>query len=219
MASQRRDPPVPPLPPSSAEDARERILRAAYDLFCRAGIGSTGIDRIVAEAGVAKMSLYRHFASKDDLVRAVLETREDLWTKGWLEYEVERRGATPAERLLAVFDVFDEWFRRDDYESCFFIRSLFETAGGDTPILEAAARHFSNVRGPLRRLAEEAGARDPEAFARELQILMSGAIVSATAGDAEAAGRARELARLLFDREGLRLSESPPRSRALHSRP
>jgi AcrR family transcriptional regulator len=215
LTSKPKDPPIPPLPvglatgesglePSGANDARERILRAAYDLFCRDGIAATGIDRIVAEAGVAKMSLYRHFASKDDLVRAVLDTRDDLWTKGWLEHEVERRSTTPVGRLLAVFDAFDDWFQREDYESCLFIRSLFETMGRDTPVFEAAASHLSNIRVLLRRLAEEAGARDPEAFAYELQMLMSGAIVLTTAGDAEAAGRARALARLLLDREGLR---------------
>jgi AcrR family transcriptional regulator len=206
------------LPPGSATDgsaadaggltdARERILRAAYDLFCRDGISSTGIDRIVAEAGVAKMTLYRHFASKDDLVRAVLDIREDLWTKGWLGYEVERRATSPDERLLAVFDVFDDWFRREDYESCLFIRSLLETAGRDTPIFGAAAWHLSNVRALLQRLAEEAGAGDPEAFAYELHILMTGSIVIATAGDAGAARRARAVARLLLEREGLRSSE------------
>jgi AcrR family transcriptional regulator len=214
LTAQPRDPPSPPLPHGSAtsgasapprgvSDARERILRASYDLFCRDGIHATGIDRIVADAGVAKATLYRHFASKDDLVRAVLDVREELWIHGWLEYEAERRGATPVERLLAVFDAFDDWFRRDGYEGCLFIKSLLETAGQDGPLFDAAARKQANVRAVLRRWAEEAGARDPGALAYEWQTLMAGAIVVATAGDPEAARRARGIAELVLDREGL----------------
>ena len=70
---------------------RGRVLQAAYDLFCREGINAVGIDRIVAAAGVAKMSLYRHFRSKEELVLAVLDLREKLWKVDWLEAEVERR--------------------------------------------------------------------------------------------------------------------------------
>src|SRR5712691_6433727 len=79
--------------------ARERLLRVAYDLFCRHGVQATGIDRIVADAGVAKMTLYKHFRSKEELIVAALDLREDLWTYGWLEREIERRADTPTERL------------------------------------------------------------------------------------------------------------------------
>lgn len=216
MSPLQRDPPVPPLPPGSvtspsrdgssrgSEGPRERILRAAYELFCRDGIGATGIDRIVAEAGVAKMTLYHHFASKDDLARAVLDMREELWTHGWLEYEVERRETDPVARLLVPFEVFDEWFRRPDYESCFIIRAMFETTSRDDPVSETAARHFASVRVLLGRLAAEAGARDPDALAYKLQLLMSGSIILATEGDTEAARRARGVAELLLAQEGLR---------------
>ena len=62
------------------------------------------------------MTLYRHFGSKDALVLAFLDRREARWTKDWLQHEVERRAVDPAERLLAIFDVFDEWFQREDFE-------------------------------------------------------------------------------------------------------
>jgi AcrR family transcriptional regulator len=106
--------------------ARERILDTAYELFSHNGIRAVGIDRIVAESGVAKMSLYHHFPSKDDLVLAFLELRMERWTRGWLEAEIERRAETPRERLLAVFDVFDEWFHESDFEGCSFILTLME---------------------------------------------------------------------------------------------
>jgi AcrR family transcriptional regulator len=188
---------------SAERDARERILHAAYELFCRHGVASTGIDRIVAEAGVAKMTLYRHFPSKDALATAVIELRAELFTHRWLAYEIERRATTPAAGLLAIFDLFDEWFHRDGFESCLFIKCLFETAGEGGPVSEAAGRELEAIRALLRRLAGDAGARDPTALAYELQVLMSGAIVLATDGDADAARRARAVAELILRREGL----------------
>src|ERR1700704_5382550 len=79
---------------ASTETARERILFTAYDLFARNGIRAVGVDRIVAESGVAKTTLYRHCASKDDLVVAALALREDLWSRDWLQYEVGLRGCS-----------------------------------------------------------------------------------------------------------------------------
>src|SRR5207253_10168423 len=100
--------------------ARERILDAAYDLFSRRGIRAVGIDAIVEQSGVARMTLYRHFASKDALVLAFLERREQRWTKDWLQRAVEQRASDPRQRLLAIFDVFDDWFHQADFEGCAF---------------------------------------------------------------------------------------------------
>ena len=105
-------------------DARQRILDAAYDLFSRHGIRGVGVDAIIERSGVARMTLYRHFGSKDALVLAFLERREERWTKEWLQSEVERRASDPAQRLLVIFDVFDEWFQRGDFEGCSFINVL-----------------------------------------------------------------------------------------------
>src|SRR5437899_12234891 len=98
--------------------ARERIDRRAYELFSRHGIRAVGIDTVVALAGVAKMTLYRHYSSKEDLALAFLRRREELWTRSWLQRQAQRRGQTPGEQLLAIFDVFDRWFRRSDFEGC-----------------------------------------------------------------------------------------------------
>src|SRR5215471_12281117 len=101
---------------ATTRSARDRILDTAYDLFSRHGVRAVGVDTIIAESGVAKMTLYRHFASKDELVLAFMDAREQRWTRDWVEAESARRSSTPAEQLLAVFDLFDEWFRRDDFE-------------------------------------------------------------------------------------------------------
>jgi AcrR family transcriptional regulator len=101
--------------------ARERILETAYDLFSRSGTRAVGVDTIIAESGVAKMTLYRNFASKDDLILEFLRQRDERWTRAWLQAEVTEREERPGARMLAIFDVFGEWFERDDFEGCAFI--------------------------------------------------------------------------------------------------
>src|ERR671924_1824109 len=128
---------------ASGLDARERILAHAYDLFSRRGIRDVGIDELIESAGVAKATLYRHFASKDDLVLAFLERREQRWTLEFVEAEARRRGATPEEQLLAIFDAFDEWFRRDDFEGCSFINVLLEL-GPAHAAGSACVQHLEN---------------------------------------------------------------------------
>lgn len=189
---------------AARRQARERILEAAYELFSRNGIRAVGIDAVVERSGVARMTLYRNFASKDDLVLEFLRTREQRWTKAWLKKEVESRATDPAERLLAVFDVFDGWFQREDFEGCSFINVMLEIADPRNPVGRASIEHLANIRAFLRELAEEAGAADPDALARQWHILMKGSIVAAGEGDRRAARRARELGELLLAREGLR---------------
>jgi AcrR family transcriptional regulator len=147
------------------------------------------------------MSLYRHFPSKDDLVLAFLQEREQRWTNAWLRAEVERLAATPDERLLAIFDVFGEWFRRDDFEGCSFINVLLEFDERDHRVRRASVDHLGNIRSFLRDLFTQAGARDPDALARQWHLLMKGSIVAAGEGDLESARRARELGELLLERE------------------
>lgn len=190
------------LTPTTTEPvqaARERILEAAYELFSHRGIRAVGIDELIDRSGVAKATLYRHFSSKDELVLAFLERRKEIWTQGWVEAEARRRGETPEERLLAIFDLFDEWFHRDDFEGCAFIRVLLETGDLDHPVGRASADYLENIRSVVRALADEAGLRDTEAFALSWHILMKGSIVQAGEGDREAAKRARALGRLLIE--------------------
>jgi AcrR family transcriptional regulator len=179
-------------------EARERIVDSSYELFSQRGIQAVGVDEVVENAGVAKATLYRHFPSKDDLVLAFLERREELWTHELVEAGAKSRGSTPEGQLLAIFDVFDEWFRREDFEACSFISVLLEL-GPQHPAGKASMRHLENIRSIVHELAEEAGLRDPASFAYSWHILMKGSIVSAAEGDVEAAHRAQSMARLLID--------------------
>ena len=185
--------------PVSGQGARERILGTAYELFSHRGIHDVGVDELVERAGIAKATLYKHFRSKDDLVLAFLEQREQIWTYGWVEGEARRRGATPDEQLLAIFDLFDEWFYGDDFEGCSFVNTLLEFRDLEHPVGRASADYLENIRSVVRNLALEAGLRDPDDFALSWHILMKGSIVQAAEGDRDAAKRAKALGSLLIE--------------------
>jgi AcrR family transcriptional regulator len=195
-----RTPSAPPRSrlPSRASNPRERLISAAYELFSYHGVQAVGVDAIIERSGVSRQTMYRHFASKQDLVLAFLERREELWTRDWLIAESTRRGKTPAERLLAIFDVFDEWFRAPHFEGCSFINVMVEHPGGIHPIHRAAAAYMANIRNYVEHLAREAGIPDAESFAREWHIVMKGSIIAAGEGDRDAAIRGKKVAELLL---------------------
>jgi AcrR family transcriptional regulator len=179
-------------------EVRERLVTAAYELFARHGVQAVGIDAIIERSGVARQTLYRHFGSKQELVLAFLERREEVWTYGWLAAEVQRREHDPRRRLLAIFDVFDEWFRDPDFEGCSFINVMLEHPAPDHPLHQAAASYLARIRGFLRELAMDAEVADPADFARQWHILMKGSIVAAGEGDRDAARRAKQMGRVLL---------------------
>lgn len=179
-------------------DARSRLLDAAYELFSRQGIQAVGIDAIIGRAGVARQTLYRHFSSKEDLVLAFLERREEVWTRDWLQRKVGARAAGPGERLLAIFDVFDEWFHRPDFEGCSFVKVLLEHPDPAGSVHRSSALHLAGIRDFIEGLARQAGITGAADFARQWHILMKGSIVAAGEGDALAARRAKEVGQLLL---------------------
>ncbi len=179
--------------------ARERILDAAYELFSRNGIQAVGVDAVISRSGVARQTLYRHFASKQDLVLAFLERREDQWTRRWLQDEVCRRADDPSARLLAIFDVFDEWFARPDFEGCSFINVMLEHPDPSDAVHRASVSYLAGIRGFIEGLARESGVGDAQDFARQWHILMKGSIVAAEEGDRAAAQRAKRIGMLLLE--------------------
>jgi AcrR family transcriptional regulator len=179
--------------------ARERILTTAYRLFTRRGIRAVGNDEVIAVSGVAKATLYRHFPSKNDLVLAVLQRREELWTLGLVEQQSRLRGETTEEQLLAIFDVFHDWFqKREDFDGCSFINVLLEL-GAAHPAGQASIQYLDNIRTIVRQRAEAAGLIDVDNFARSWHILMKGSIIAAAEGDLQAASRAQAMGRALIE--------------------
>ncbi len=184
----------------AASARREELVDRALELFYRHGFHATGIDRILAESGVAKMTLYKHFKSKDELILAALRRRDEKF-RSWFMREIERRGRTPRERLLVVFDILAVWFASRDFRGCMFVNAAAEFHDPGDPVHEAAAEHKRLVREFLFKLASEAGAGDPAALAGSLNLLLEGAIaVAHVAGDAAAARDARAAAATLVDR-------------------
>ena len=182
-----------------AASRRDQLIDTALDLFNRNGYHATGIDRILAEAGVAKMTLYKHFGSKDALIQAALERRDERW-RDWFRNAVARRAETPRGRLLAVFDALDEWFDRPDFHGCMFIRAAGEFTELGDPIHAAAAEHQRLVLAELRGLAAAAGARRPARLAREIMLLVLGAIVATqVSGPVDAGQAAKKAAALLIE--------------------
>ena len=181
-----------------ASSARERILDAAYELFSQRGIQAVGVNEVIQRAGVATATLYRHFPSKEKLVLAFLDLREQRWTKDLIEAGAIRRGSNPEEQLLAIFDVLDEWFHREDFEAGSFIKVLLEL-GPKNPAGDASVRHLEQLRAIARHLAEEAGLHDTDSFARSWHILIQGSIVVAAEGDTQAAQRAKTMAHQLIE--------------------
>ena len=178
--------------------ARERLLDAAYELFSAQGVNQVGVDAILARSGCAKASLYSNFKSKLDLAVAFLDRREEIWTRNWLEVEITRRATDPVGRLLAIFDVFDSWFRSENFEGCSFINVLLEAEAG-SPLRRASAVHLSTIRAIIVGLAQAAGFVDPEVFAQAWHMLMKGAIVAAGEGNPNAALQAKRAAQLIAD--------------------
>jgi AcrR family transcriptional regulator len=180
--------------------ARERIVTTAYELFTRRGIRDVGVDEVIRRAGVAKATLYKYFPSKTDLVLSVLALREQCWTVEFVARGSHERAATPEARLLAIFDVFDDWFHdQTDFEACSFINVLLEM-GPETEAGQASIRYLDNIRAIVRKRAVEARLLDPDEFARSWHILMKGSIISAAEGDRDAAGRAKLMAQELIRR-------------------
>ncbi len=177
---------------------RERILDAASVAFYRRGIRAVGVDSVIAEAGVAKATLYRHFPSKDALVQAFLERRDRRW-RAWFEEAVDRLAPDPAARPLAVFDALGEWFASDDFRGCAFINAAVEITDPGHPARAAVREHERRLADHLLRLCREAGLDDPEGASAALFLLVEGAIVCALVeGDGAAAARAQTAAERLL---------------------
>ena len=177
---------------------KDHLVETALGLFYKNGFHATGIDTILAESGVAKMTLYKYFKGKDDLILAVLELRDRRWME-WFRGELRRRGKTPRQRLLAVFDALGGWFAQEDFRGCMFINVASEYRGPDPRIGELAARHKRMVRDEIRRLADEAGVSRPAALAEQLALLAEGAIVMALMEKtSDWASTAKEAARALI---------------------
>ncbi len=134
------------LSPATRDTGRERVGRAAYELFSQDGIRSVGVDAIIAHAGTAKMTLYRNFPSKNTSSSTSCSAVSSCGPANGWRRKASAGGRRRASSFLAIFDVFAEWFARPDFEGCAFLTTMIEVGDDADPIRQAAVRHLANIR-------------------------------------------------------------------------
>lgn len=159
-------------PISRTLPARERILLTAHDLFYRDGIRATGIDRVIAESGVTKVTFYRHFPSKNDLIREFLEYRHRRWME-WFVDALQLHG----EDLNALMPALSEWFNDENFRGCAFINSMGELGAVLPEVVEISRRHKQEMTEAIGRLLPPSKHRTADAQA--VAMAVDGAIVRA----------------------------------------
>ncbi|WP_422733967.1 TetR/AcrR family transcriptional regulator [Micromonospora sp. WMMD558] len=178
------------------QPARERILDTAFRLFYAHGPRGVGVDTVIAESGVAKATLYKHFPRKDDLVLAYLDKVDQTWF-GQLRAAARAAGDDPRDQMVGMFDALASACRRQGYHGCAFINTAAESAAG-SDVHARTVEHKRVVLVWVTDLARRAGAADPARLARQLTLLLDGGL-SAGVLDADPAtpDTAKEAARVL----------------------
>lgn len=162
--------------PRSTLSAKQRILDTAHELFYRDGIRATGIDRVIADAGVTKVTFYRHFPSKNDLIKAYLEYRHQLWID-WFNVALERHRGLGEDAAVQLVSVFWEWFESEDYRGCAFLNAVVELGGSLPEVAEIAKRHKDRVTEVVAGLLPESP--DRQGCALAIAVMLDGAILRA----------------------------------------
>ena len=189
---------------SAPPTTKDRLICTALDLFYTYGFHAVGLDRIIAEVGVTKTTFYNHFESKDDLIIAAIRLRDEWEAAAFVRRVHERAGDDPARQLVAMFDVLDDYFNLPEYQGCLYINACAEFPALHDPVHEAAAKHYLVSQQHMTKLAEQAGARDPEHLGLLLIMLLEGAVAQRfIAGDNSTAAAAREVVVLLLRQRGI----------------
>nr|WP_219824748.1 MULTISPECIES: TetR family transcriptional regulator [Pseudomonas] len=181
-------------------DTREKILTTAEKLIYENGIHATGMDLLVKTSGVARKSIYRYFATKDDVAAAALNARDVRWMQ-WFRSECEK-APTPHARILGIFDVLGSWFESDGFRGCAFINTAGEVGDADDPIRQIAKLHKQKLLDYTLELTRQLQVNDPVKLARQLFVLIEGTItVARVMGDFTALDSARDIAKLLLEQQ------------------
>lgn len=172
-----------------------RLLDTARRLFCREGINATGITRIIQEAGVARKTLYNHYGSKENLLRAVIKIEADMWFE-WFDHDIPQTSADPNEQILTIFKLLKEWFSSNNFYGCIFINAVAEHDKIDSWVRDVALEHREKINSRIRNLTSNVGCTDPVVTAEKIGLLIDGAIVNAMiTRDPELADLAKSIAK------------------------
>jgi AcrR family transcriptional regulator len=162
------------MPPSR----REELVESAMKVFGCNGFHNTGLDLILKDSGISRMTLYNHFKSKDELIIAALRRRDETFRNNLMKF-VESSTQDPAERLLAIFDALDAWFNEENFHGCMFINASAEFCDQDSPPRRVAAEHKLEILRYIQELCASANLVDPEELAQQINLLVEGSIVVA----------------------------------------
>lgn len=170
------------LPPAALDDTQVRLLRATENLIYQGGINATGMDLIVKTSGVARKGLYKYYPTKEALVAAALQARDERWMEWFIAATTQ--AATPHARLMSIFDALREWFASEGFRGCAFINAAGEIGDPANPIREVSRLHKARLLAHVLTLTQAAGVPDPDDMARQLLVLIDGAIaVALVTGD------------------------------------
>jgi|UPI00082F20B1 AcrR family transcriptional regulator len=191
-------------------EIRGHLLETALRLFNQNGYQATGIDLIIAESGVAKTTLYRHFETKEDLILAALERRDEEMRDAMRAF-VEKHARDPVEALLVTFDFLDTWFRDDRFRGCPFMSAAGEHKDANNPVFRAAALHKRLMLAYFEELAHAARFAEPKLIAVEINLLHEGATaVAQMTRTSEPARQAQGIASQLLAAHAYAADQSPP---------
>lgn len=155
---------------------KDKVFQTASQLFYQHGYRAIGVDTLAAESGIGKMTLYRHYPSKDDLIVAYLKDSDDLF---WRNFEeITKAAPTAREKLLAFFESLQHYATTPACYGCPFLNVATEYPETDYPGHQVAIEHKQTVRAKFRQLAKEAGAKKPDTLADQLFLLMDGAYMA-----------------------------------------
>lgn len=178
-------------------NTREKILATAEELIYQNGIHATGMELLVKTSGVARKSIYHHFTNKDEVAAAALNARDVRWME-WFRRECDK-AETPRERILNIFTVLKSWFESEGYRGCAFINTAGEVGDADDPVRQIARLHKQKLLDYLVELTGQLNPQQPLPLARQLLILIEGAItMSRVMGDYRVADEAKDVAQLLL---------------------
>ena len=177
---------------------REQLIQAALELFNKDGFHAVGIDAISERAGVTKKTLYHHFKSKEELILAVLRYYDERFRNDFMR-SVEERAESPSGRLLAIFDVAEELFRKNDFYGCLFVGAMNEYPDSGTPIRHMCREAKGLVHNYIKELAEKAQLKHPGPLSEQLALLLEGATTVAQVNNSSiSAVQAKEAAKVLI---------------------
>lgn len=179
---------------------REQLIAKATELFCRNGFKITGIDTVIEQAGVAKMTLYSHFSSKDELIRSCLEALDHKVFEHFSK-TLAQAGNTPKEQLRQLFRVLKEQLESPEFNGCPFMRATLEFADDHTGVRQIVRQHKQKFLQLFTELATNAGITKPNVFAQQLQLLFEGVLTQRQlSGSSESCDTAQVMLQLLLDK-------------------